>query len=457
MHDAMTRAGMRARMGRRSPWIAGAAGIAVAALALTGCSSQADDGDDGGAAAEKTTIRFLYATGDETWNSVVDAVVEAFNDQSDTTTVQLDPLPAGSDYATALKTMDATGNWPAVVDMRDTLTYVNAGKLAPIPDSVTELIQPEAFGTAEDGNVYTVPYSALNGEIGLNIVYNKDYFEEHDLEVPETYDDFLDLLADIKANGDAPLATAAAEVWPSDQLWKPLAAPYFAEYGDEGGFWTAAQNGDATVEDLREPLQELLDITNEYVLEGWQSTADAQTTTLLVNDMAVMATSSAGIGRLNDINKVDPEFNAGLFIIPAEDGAINVLKNAVNGDTAGGLAISAQAADDDAEYASATEFLEYFYQVETANLMESQGWLAPNIIAADEIERNTSIPGSKDYFALLENPNLAWYENVSNLSTFSAFNTFFRQARIEMQDGQSSIDDTIAKVQAEFDKTVAAG
>jgi raffinose/stachyose/melibiose transport system substrate-binding protein len=353
--------------------------------------------------------------------------------------------------------MDATGNWPAVVDMRDTLTYINAGKLAPIPESVTELIEPEAVGSASDGNVYTVPYSALNGEIGINIVYNKDYFEENDLEAPETYDDFIDLMAEIKANGDAPLATAAAEVWPSDQLWKLLAAPTFAEWSDQGGFWTAAEDGEATIEDLREPLQELLDITNEYVLEGWQSTADAQTTTLLVNDMAVMATSSAGIGRLNDINKVDPDFNAGLFIVPDEDGAINVLKNAVNGDTAGGLAISAQAAEDDAQYESATEFLEFFYQVDTANLMEENGWLAPNIVAADEIERNTSIPGAEDYFALLENPNLVWYENVSDLSTFSAFNTFFRQARIEMQDGQSSIDDTIAKVQAEFDKTVAAG
>jgi len=453
MHDATTRAGAQRR---RSAWLAGAAGVAVAALALTGCTSSGGDGDDAGT-APKTTIRFLYATGDETWNSVVDAVVEAFNEQSETTTVQLDPLPAGSDYATALKTMDATGNWPAVVDMRDTLTYINAGKLAPIPESVTELIEPEAVGSAEDGNVYTVPYSALNGEIGLNIVYNKDYFEENDLEVPETYDDFTDLLADIKANGDEPLATAAAEVWPSDQLWKQLASPYFAEWGDEGGFWTAAQNGDATIEDLREPLQELLDITNEYVLEGWQSTADAQTTTLLVNDMAVMATSSAGIGRLNDINKVDQDFNAGLFIVPGEDGSINVLKNAVNGDTAGGLAISSQAAEDDDQYASATEFLEFFYQVDTANLMEANGWLAPNIVAADEIERNTSIPGAEDYFALLESPHLVWYENVSDLSTFSAFNTFFRQARIEMQDGQSSIDDTIAKVQAEFDKTVAAG
>lgn len=451
MRNAMTRATTcRSSLTRIT---AGLAGALAATMALAGCAVGTGDGADAG----KTTIRFLYATGDETWNTVVDAVVDAFNEQSDTTIVELDPLPAGSDYATALKTMDATGNWPAVVDMRDTLTYIDAGKLAPIPESVTDLLEPEAVGSASDGQVYTVPYSALNGEIGLNIVYNKDYFEDNDLEVPETYHDFIELMDEIEANGQVPLATAAGEVWPSDQLWKQLAAPYFAEYSDAGGFWAAAETGEATIEDLREPLQKLVDITNEYVLEGWQSTADAQTTTLLVNDMAVMSTSSAGIGRLNDINKVDPEFNAGLFIVPAEDGSVNVLKNAVNGDTAGGLAISAQAAEDEAEYASAVEFLKFFYQVDTANLMEENGWLAPNIIASDEIERNTSIPGAEDYFALLENPDLVWYENVSNLSTFSAFNTFFRQARIELQDGQSTIDDTIAKVQAEFDKTVAAG
>jgi raffinose/stachyose/melibiose transport system substrate-binding protein len=440
------------RTGRR-PLALGVAALATAALALAGCSGGSGDG----ASADKTTIRFLYATGDETWNSVVDAVVTSFNEQSETTTVQLDPLPAGSDYATALKTMDATGNWPAIVDMRDTLTYINAGKLAPIPESVTSLLNPEAFGASDDGNVYTVPNGALNGEIGLNIVYDKDYFEEHDLEVPQTYDDFTDLLEDIKANGDVPLATAAAEVWPSDQLWKQLAAPYFAEYSDAGGFWTAVQNGEASLEDLREPLEKLTEITDDYVLEGWQSTADAQTTTLLVNGMAVMATSSAGIGRLNDIHEVDPEFNAGLFIIPAEDGTINVLKNSVNGDTAAGLAISSQAAENEDELASAVEFLEYFYAVDTANQMEELGWIAPNITDSDEIVRNSTIPGAADYFALLENPSLNWYQNDSTLSTFGAFNTFFRQARIELQDGQTTLDEALAKSQAEFDKTVAAG
>jgi len=446
MHHAMKRTA-------RSRLLLITAGVAASAIALSGCSGSTDDGS---AAGDKTTIRFLYATGDDTWNTVVDSLVTAFNEQSDTTEVKLDPLPAGSDYATALKTVDATGNWPAVVDMRDTLTYVNAGKLAGIPAEVTDLLEPDAFAAAEDGNVYTVPYSALNGELGINIIYNKDYFEEHDLEVPETYDDFIDLLKAIKDNGDVPLATAAAEVWPSDQLWKPLAAPVFAEYSDDGGFWNAAAAGDASVADLKKPLEELKSIVDQYVLPGWQSTADAQTTTLLVNDQAVMATSSAGLGRLMDINKVDPDFNAGLFIIPDEDGKINVLKNSVVGDTAGGLAISAQAAEDEDEYASAVEFLKYFYSVDAANLMEESGWISPNILKSDEVTRNDSIPGAQDFFALLENPDLVWYENAPTFSTFSSVNTFFRQSRIEMQDGQTTIDETIAKVQAELEAQVAA-
>lgn len=433
-------------------WVAGGLMLALGPAMLAGCSSE-----EGGSGGSATTIRFLYATGDETWNSVVEGLVDNFNAQSETTVVELDPLPAGSDYATAIRTMDATGNWPAIVDMRDTLTYIEAGKLATIPESVIDLLDPEAVGATEDGNVYTVPYSALNGEAGLNIIYDKSYFADHGLEAPGTYDEFITLMEAIQANGDVPLATAAGEVWPSDQLWKQLAAPYFAQFDSPGGFWTAAETGNASIEDLREPLEKLQHITDNFVLEGWQSTQDAQTTTLLVNGMAVMATSSAGIGRLMDINKVDPEFDAGLFVVPDEEGTIHVLKNAVLGDTASGLAISAQAAEDDAEHAAATEFLEYFYTVEAADFMEASGWLAPNIKAADQITRNTEIPGSEDYFALLDHPNLEWYENFSTLPTHGAFNTFFRQSRIEMQDGQATIDQTIEKLQAELDTMVAEG
>lgn len=404
------------------------------------------------AGGPKTTIRFAYATGDDTWNAVVAALCNAFNAQSTTAEVRPDPLPPSTDYATALSTMDATGNWPAIVDMRETLTYVRAGKISPIPAEVTELLDENVYAAGPDGEVYTVPASALNGEIGLNMCYDKDYFAEHGLSVPTTRQEFIDLCEAIVANGDVPIATAAGDIWPSDQLWKPLAAEVFRQYPDGGGFWNAAVDGNASIEDLREELVQLQEITDKYVLPGWESTSDAQTATLLVTRAAVMVTSSAGLGRLNDINKVDPDFNVGLFITPTRDGKIAVLKNSVNGETAGGLAISTQAYENEAERAAATEFLKYYYSVDAANLMEETGMIAPNIKQGDQIVRNTSIPGAEDYFALLENPNLEWFENAPDVTEFGAFNTFFRQSRIEMQSGQTSLEECITKVQAELDK-----
>ncbi|MFF4622818.1 ABC transporter substrate-binding protein [Nonomuraea jabiensis] len=439
---------LRARAGRGLVAAVAAAGLLGGAL--TGCGP-------GGGSAGTTEIRFTYAAGDETFNTVLKAVVEAYNAQSKGSKVRLDPLPGGTDYPTALKTLDATNNWPAIIDMRDTRTYVAAGKLAPIPSQVTALLDDNVYATAEDGKVYVVPAGALNGEIGINIVYDKDYFAKHGLKVPTTYDEFIKLMQAIKANGDIPLATAAGEIWPSDQLWKPLASPIFAKWSDKGGFWNAAADGRASMEDLREPLKRLKDITDSFVLDGWQSTTDAQTTTLLVNHKAVMATSSAGIGRLNDIQKVDPAFKAGLFIIPDDEGHINVLKNAVNGETATGLSISAQAQKNAAQYKAATDFLTYFYSVDAANIVEKNGGIAPNIKRSAEITRNTSVPGAQDYFDLLKNPNLVWYENDPRSTKFSAFSTFFRQARIEMQDGQTTLDQAIAKAQAELDKTVKQG
>jgi raffinose/stachyose/melibiose transport system substrate-binding protein len=441
-----------ANLSRRAVVKAGAA-AAVAAPALAACGPSAGGSDGGG----KTLIRFLYATGDATWNEVVAAVTEAFNAQSANVVVEPEPLPAAADYATALKTIDATGNWPALVDMRDTLTYMEAGKIAPIPESVTALLSDEVYSPAEDGSVYIVPSTALNGEIGFNIVYDKDYFEANGLAVPTTYAEFIALMDAIKANGDVPLAMAAAEVWPSDQIWKPLAAPTFAQYSESGGFWNTVEAGEATIADLREPMERLKTITDEYALEGWQSTQDAQTSTLLVNGQAIMATSSAGLGRLNDIAKVDPDYNAGLFIIPADDGTLNVLKNSVNGETASGIAISKQAQDDGAQYDAAVEFLEYYYSVEACDLMEATGVVSPNIKAAAEVTRNSSIPGAADYFGLLENPKLAWYENEPQNPNHSTFQTFFRQSRIEMMDDQITVDELIEKSQDEFEKNMAEG
>lgn len=423
------------------------AGVGLASMVATvsGCGNGSSR-----SAAGADKIRLMYAGGDETFSAVVKVLTEGFN-KTGKGSLASEPLPTASDYATALKTMDATNNWPALIDMRDPLTYSKAGKLAPIPSEVTDLLSANSFGKTPDGNVYAVPVSANNGEIGINVVYNKAYFTENGLKVPATYAEFLALLAAIKAKGQTPLATAAGSIWPSDQLWKPLAASTFAKYAADGGFWNRAIKGEFKLDVLKPALEQLKLITDQYVLKGWEQTQDNQLTTLLVNKQAVMATSSAGMGRLMDIYKVDPKFETGMFIIPSADGAINVVKNPLS-DSSGGWSISKQAQSKDADYKAAVDFLKYIYSVDACNAMEQAGMLAPNIKDADKITRNTSIPGATDYFALLKSPKLHWYENNPTAADFATFNTFFRQARIEMQTGQTTIDQCIAKSQVELDK-----
>ncbi|MFQ7551442.1 MAG: extracellular solute-binding protein [Blautia marasmi] len=65
------------------------------------------------------------------------------------------------------------------------------------------------FKDAEDENVYLFPES-LNCEFFL---YRKDVFEKYDLEVPKTWDDFLNVCQTLKEKEEIPLIVAGKENW----------------------------------------------------------------------------------------------------------------------------------------------------------------------------------------------------------------------------------------------------
>ena len=65
------------------------------------------------------------------------------------------------------------------------------------------------FKDAEDGNVYLFPES-LNCEFFL---YRKDIFEKYSLDVPKTWDDFLDVCKTLKEKEEIPLIVAGKENW----------------------------------------------------------------------------------------------------------------------------------------------------------------------------------------------------------------------------------------------------
>ncbi len=53
-----------------------------------------------------------------------------------------------------------------------------------------------------DGKAYAVPYSIIYN----TVIYNKNVFAEYNLEVPETFDEFLDVCQTLKDNGITPIA-----------------------------------------------------------------------------------------------------------------------------------------------------------------------------------------------------------------------------------------------------------
>ncbi len=329
--------------------------------ALTGCgSSGSDEGGAGGSTGDgadesdkKASIEltYIFADGDEGAKESMNEIVNRFNEANPDITVTIEPGNGGA-YSEFLKTKDSVGEFPDVMEMRDTAVYVRAEKLEPLSDDITGLFKST---TDFDGKVYTAP---LGGENTNGIIYNKKYFDDNGLKEPETYDEFLELCETIKEKGDmSPLVVGGQDIWHmgfwfhkayNDQVLSQ--DPDFIEHCYDG-------SKDFSDETMKETFKELQDIL-QYAQDGWSSTPDAQITTFLVNDMAAMMYS--GTHMFSQIQAAAPDFEVGWFPIPSPDGKLRL----VGGGGVGGLAISAEAAEDPDKKEAAEKFIKFFFEPE---------------------------------------------------------------------------------------------
>nr|WP_308627488.1 ABC transporter substrate-binding protein [uncultured Eisenbergiella sp.] len=299
--------------------------------------------------SQPTEITLIFADGDEGFKEVMNSVVEKFNTAYPDITVIIEPGNGGA-YSEFLKTKDSVGEFPDVMEMRDTAVYVRAGKLEPLPEDIVSLFKTT---TAFDGEVYTAPMAAENAQ---GIIYNKAYFDQNGWTEPSTYEEFIELCGKIKEKGDmAPLVVGGQDIWHMGFLFHKAYNDQvlskdvdFIKHCYEG----TRDFSDETIKAAFEELKEIM----QYAQDGWVSTPDAQITTFLVNDMAAMMYS--GTHMFSQILSADPEFEIGWFAIPSPDGKLRL----VGGGGAGGFAVSAEAAEDPNKKAAAEEFIRFFYQ-----------------------------------------------------------------------------------------------
>lgn len=322
---------------------------------------------------EPTELTFIFADGDEGAKEVMNNVVQKFNDTYPDITVTIEPGNGGA-YSEFLKTKDSVGEFPDIMEMRDTAMYVRAGKLEPLSEEITSLFT----STMEfDGNVYTAP---MAGENTNGIIYNKKYFEENGLKEPTTYDEFIELCQTIEEKGDMdPLVVGGQDIWHmgfwfhkayNDQVLSQ--GPDFIKHCYEGTKDFSDDSIKATFEELEEIMQ--------YAQDGWTSTPDAQITTFLVSDMAAMMYS--GTHMFGQIASADPDFEMGWFPVPSPDGKTRL----VGGAGVGGLSISAESAKDPNKKAAAEEFIKFFYAPENYKAYCERMSMVPTTVDKPELD-----------------------------------------------------------------------
>ena len=192
------------------------------ALSLAGCgggddasgsgvsdSGSADGGGDSGDGSVSGSITIWEH--DYSFEDSLEQLIAGFQEEYPNVEVDYE-IKADGDYYSLLQTAIQSGSGPDLFWTNGTATanmadLVSNEACADLSDQVDySFISDAAMDLAKiDEGTYSVPWMTMDTR---TVYYNKDMFEEHGWEVPDTFSEFEDLLADIKKEGITPISMA---------------------------------------------------------------------------------------------------------------------------------------------------------------------------------------------------------------------------------------------------------
>ncbi len=326
--------------------------IAAVPLVLSGCSSASDDPEG------TTSITLLSWTGEEQMTPVLEAFAEAHPEVK----VEASYSPPVAEYIQTLQTQVLSGTAPDVflIAAENKTNLIDGGH-------VVDLSGEDFVQNVADFNMNT--YGRDGAQYGLSLsswaagyAYNKDLLAEVGAtEIPETWDEFLELCKKLKDAGITPFLESV------DQMPTTVSAMIGAKSATmDPTLDDAIFSGEST---FAEEWTGVLEEYNRLYTEGLVSSDVVALDGDMVRDEFAagrVAIINAGPWIISAVTEAAPDMDWSFGKIPAIDGG----EPFVAGAAAPGYAINS--ASDEAHQAAAKVFLSWLASPEGVEIAQAQ-------------------------------------------------------------------------------------
>ena len=326
-------------------------------LGLSACGNQGESTDG------KVTIEYYNQKGEMV--DTLREIAKDFEKENPNVHVKVVNVPNAGEV---LKTRVLAGDIPDVVNIYpqsiELQEWAKAGYFEDLSDKdyIKRVKNHYADKYAIDGKIYNIPYTAN----AYGIYYNKDKFKELGLKVPETWEEFEELVDKIIAKGETPFAIAGADTWTLNG-YHQLALATSTGGGKEANDYlrfskpNAIKSSDSVLkDDFR-----LLDLFRKKgaMQTNWQGAGYTDVVGAFARGDALMTPN--GSWAITAINAQDPKFNVGTFPFPGKQKGQSLTIGA--GDLAWSISSSSKhkkEANAFVEYMSRPEVMQKYYDVD---------------------------------------------------------------------------------------------
>ena len=298
----------------------------LAALLLTGCGLTGLMGCGNKATAEgRTEIEIVSYKKEavDTFNKIAARFNETHNDIHLT-------IDSPNEAMTILKTRFIREDYPDIIVIGGDMDYSNfldAGLFADISDldvlSETKsayLDMDKQLEFIPQDGTYGLPYAAN----AAGILYNKDMFEQHGWETPETWNEFTALCEQIQSEGVQPLYFGFKDTWTCLAPWNALAVSLA-----DPQLCSQVNNGTTTFTKAYDETAEKMKALLAYGEPNPMAYSYNDACTAFARGQSAMYT--IGSYAISQIKSVNPDMNIGTFTFPAnEKEADNVLNSGID-------------------------------------------------------------------------------------------------------------------------------